>query len=171
MVPPAPLPYVIEPLRDQDRAAFSCGTPELDDYLWRQAGQDAKRKVAAPFVMVTGSGEIAGYYTLSAYGIRLAELPPELARKLPKYPLLPVTLLGRLAVSRSHQGQHLGQRLLMDALYRSWKSTADVASVGVVAEAKDDQARSFYLRHEFISLAEHPRKLFLAMTTIQKAFR
>jgi GNAT superfamily N-acetyltransferase len=98
------------------------------------------------------------------------ELPPDLARKLPKYPLIPATLLGRLAVSREHQGQKLGTLLLMDALYRSWKNSTEIASVGVVAEAVDDAARKFYLRHEFMSLAEHPRKLFIAMKTIQKAF-
>ena len=112
----------------------------------------------------------AGYYTLSAYGIRIAELPLAVAKKLPRYPQIPATLLGRLAVSREHQGQKLGRLLLMDALYRSWKNTEEVASVGVVAEAIDETAVQFYLHHEFIPLAEHPRKLFIAMGTIQKAF-
>ena len=58
----------------------------------------------------------------------------------------------------------------MDALYRSLKNTTEVASVGVVAEAYDEAARKFYLHHEFISLAEHPQKLFIAMATIEKAF-
>lgn len=163
-------PYSLEPLGDHDRASFSCGHPELDDYLRRQASQDAKRKVAAPFVMVDPARRILGYYTLSAYGIRLAELPLHLARKLPKYPLIPATLLGRLAVSREHQGQKLGRLLLMDALHRSWKHSAQVASVGVVAEAIDEAARDFYLHHEFIPLVDHPRKLFVAMGTIQRAF-
>jgi GNAT superfamily N-acetyltransferase len=83
------------------------------------------------------------------------ELPPEIARKLPKYPLIPATLLGRLAVCRERQGQKLGAMLLMDALYRSWENSAQVASIGVVAEAIDEAARRFYLHHEFIALAEH----------------
>lgn len=58
----------------------------------------------------------------------------------------------------------------MDALHRSWKNTAEVASVGVVAEAIDDVARKFYLHHEFMPLLEHQRKLFIAMGTIKKAF-
>ena len=120
--------------------------------------------------MLDESGQIAGYYTLSAYGIRFPELPPEIAKKLPKYPLIPATLLGRLAVSRNHQGQKLGTLLLMDALYRSWKNTAQVASVGVIAEAIDENARRFYEHHEFIPIAGHPRKLFIAMTTVQDAF-
>lgn len=165
-----PPQYFVEPLGAHDRLSFSCGVPDLDQYLHVQAGQDAKRKVAAPFVLVEPDGNVAGYYTLSAYAIRLSELPPDVARKLPKYPLIPTTLLGRLAVSQAHQGQKLGRLLLMDALFRSWKNTAKVASVGVIAEVHNDAARDFYLRHKFVPLLDHPRKLFIAMRTIQMAF-
>ena len=96
--------------------------------------------------------------------------PAEIAKKLPKYPLIPAALLGRLAVSQEHQGQKLGTLLLIDALHRSWKNSEQVASIGVVAEAIDEAARRFYLRHQFIALAEHPRKLFIAMSTVQHAF-
>jgi GNAT superfamily N-acetyltransferase len=166
----SPIPYSFEALADHDRIAFTCGIADLDDYLHRRASQDAKRKVAAPFVMLDTERRIVGYYTLSAYGIRSSELPPGVAKKLPRYPLIPATLLGRLAVSREHQGQKLGRLLLMDALYRSWKTTTEVASVGVIAEAIDEAARNFYLHHEFIPLLEHPRKLLIAMATIQKVF-
>lgn len=164
-------PYTFEPLGDHDRTAFSCGIPELDNYLVHQASQDAKRKVAAPFVMVDSNRRVVGYYTLSAYGIRLAKLRPELAKKFPKYPLLPATLLGRLAVSKASQGQKLGQVLLMDALHRACENTKEVASIGVVAEAIDENARKFYLHHQFIPLAEHARKLFISMRTIDSALR
>jgi len=163
--------YSFELLADHDRTSFFCGVPELDDYLHRQASQDANRRVAAPFVMVDQERRIVGYYTLSAYGVAGSGLPPELAKKLPRYPLIPATLLGRLAVSREHQGQRIGRLLLMDALDRSWKNTAEVASVGVVAEAINEAAHRFYLHREFIPLPEHPRRLFIAMGTIEKAFR
>jgi predicted GNAT family N-acyltransferase len=163
-------PYSFEPLSDHDRTAFTCGISELDDYFHRQASQDAKRKVAAPFVMLDTGRRVVGYYTLSAYGIRGTDLPPAVAKKLPKYPLIPATLLGRLAVSMEYQGQKLGRLLLMDALYRSWKNTTQVASVGVIAEAIDDSPRKFYLHHEFLPLVEHPRRVFIGMGTIQKAF-
>jgi GNAT superfamily N-acetyltransferase len=164
-------PYSFEPLGGHDRSSFSCGNDDLDRYFRLQAGQDARRKIAAPFVMVDRDGIVVGYYTLSAYAIRAGELEPALARKLPKYPLIPATLLGRLAVSSNRRGQGLGTRLLMDALFRSWRSTAEIASAGVVAEAVDDAAVRFYRRHEFIPIAGHGRKLFLAMVTIAKAFR
>jgi GNAT superfamily N-acetyltransferase len=161
--------YSIVPLGNHERSSFSCGVPELDRYLHFHAGQDAKRKVAAPFVMVD-EGRIVGYYTLSAYGIHAAELPSDIVRKLPKYPLLPATLLGRFAIDKEYQGRQLARFLLMDALYRSWKNADEIASIGVVAEAIDERAREFYLHHEFLALVEHPGKLFIAMGTIQAAF-
>ena len=59
----------------------------------------------------------------------------------------------------------------MHALHRSWRNTREVASLGVVVDAIDDAARSFYLHHEFIPLLDHPNRLFLAMATIEKAFQ
>jgi predicted GNAT family N-acyltransferase len=162
----------VEPLNaSHDRNAFCSGSPELDHYLHHQAGQDARRRVAAPLVMLDSSDSIVGYYTLSAYSVQFRELPESISKKLPRYPLLPATLLGRLAVASACRGQKLGRLLLMDALHRSWRNTSEVASVGVVVEALDETARAFYLHHEFGPLSDHPNRLFLAMGTIEKAYK
>jgi len=110
--------YLIEPLGSHhNRAVFSCGIESLDVYFQRQAGQDARKRVAAPFVLLDkSSGMVAGYYTLSQTGINMVELPTEITKKLPKYPVVPATLLGRLAVHKNYQGKGLGEILLMDAL-------------------------------------------------------
>ena len=157
--------YTVEALHGHhERSDFYSGVVELDRYLLHQAGQDAT------FVLLDWNKNVVGYYTLSAYGVRLGELPEGVAKKLPRYPLLPATLLGRLAVSESLRGQGLGRFLLMDALHRSWRNTSEVASIGVVVEALDASARAFYLHHEFEALKDHPDRLFLAMATIQRAF-
>ena len=80
---------VIEPLgKRHDRAAFSCGLPELDRYLARQAGQDVRRRIARVFVCTAeGSDAVLGFYTLSALAIDLSSLPEELSRKLPRHPV------------------------------------------------------------------------------------
>jgi GNAT superfamily N-acetyltransferase len=167
-----PARYWVEPLGDShDRTGFHCGIVELDTYFRDQIGQDARRKIAAPFVMLAPGGTIVGYYTLSAYGVLIGELPDAVAKRLPRYPLLPATLLARLAVHAEHRGRKLGRLLLMDALHRSWKNTSEIASIGVVAEAIDDPARTFYRHHEFQPLVEHPNKLFSSMATIEKALR
>jgi len=164
--------YRVEPLgATHDRAAFESGAPELDQYLHRQAGQDARRRVATPFVLLDHTNSIVGYYTLSASSVQLAELPEAIVRKLPRYPSLPATLLGRLAVSRAHRGHGLGRVLLIDALGRSLQSTSQVASIGVVVDALDELAKAFYLHHEFRPLADHPNRLFFPMGDIEKAFQ
>lgn len=115
----------------------------LDVYFKRQAGQEARKRIAATFVLLNkNSNMVAGYYTLSSIGINIGELPPEITKKLPKYPILPATLLGRLAVDKKYQGKKLGETLLMDALYRSLKN--EIASMAVVVDAKNEQACSFY---------------------------
>ena len=137
--------YRIESLdRSHDRRSFNCGAPALDRYLQQQARQDAQRHVAAPFVLVDSvTTRVLGYYTLSASALALDALPPEVVQKLPRYPQLPVTLLGRLAVDRSVKGQGLGEFLLLDALHRSLQTAATIASMAVVVDAKDAAAARF----------------------------
>jgi len=165
------LQFIIEPLGSKhDRVAFSCGKAELDSYLHKQAGQDARKRVAVPFVVTPDRTTIAGFYTLSQYAIDLGDVPVELAKKLPKYPMVPVTLLGRLAVGTQFRGQGLGRRLLLDALYRSLQSGRQAASAAVIVDAKDAEGLSFYRKYGFIELPRIERRLILAMGTIEQLF-
>lgn len=153
--------------KHHDRTGFSCGAPDLDRYLRRQAGQDQRRRVAVPYVLIEReTGALLGYYTLSAYGIKLADLPEEVVKKLPRHPLVPATLLGRLAVDTNFHGQGYGELLLLDALRRALRSAARIGSVAVVVEARDDTAEAFYRHFGFIPFADRARRLFLPMATI-----
>src|SRR5574341_1039801 len=142
-----PAEWVVERLReDHNRSAFSCGNTSLDRYLKEQAGQDLRRACATPFVLVAEPGEtsILGYYTVSSYGIDLGDLPVDVTKKLPRYPLIPATLIGRLAVDQRYQGQRVGEFLLMDALHRVLVQSAEVAAAAVVVDAIDATAAKFY---------------------------
>ena len=129
---PAPA-YRIAPIgKGHDRALFSCGSATLDRYLQQQARQDAEKHVAAPFVLTAPPApRVLGYYTLSASVVNANELPDALARKLRRYPQLPVTLVGRLAVDQSMRGKGMGQFLLMDALRRSLEAAPNIAATGI----------------------------------------
>jgi predicted N-acetyltransferase YhbS len=164
-----PSPYRIEPLdhRRHDRASFSCGKSELDRYLRERATQDARRKFAAPFVAVAEAATVAGYYTLSALSVVMSDLPGEVAKKLPRYPEVPVTLVGRLAVDTRHKGRGLGEHLLLDSLSRSLATSAQVASFAVVVDAIDDEACAFYRHFEFLPFPDQARRLFLPMKAIE----
>ena len=163
--------FVIEPLGARhDRAAFSCGNQQLDSYLQRQAGQDLKKRAAVPFVITPDHKTIAGFYTLSQYAVDLGELPEDIGKKMPRYPMVSATLLGRLAVSERFRRQGLGERLLMDALNRALQSSKQIASAAVVVDAKGDQAVAFYRKYGFIDLPKIERRLFLPMGTIEQLF-
>jgi len=161
----------IEPLDDKhDRAAFSCSVEALDRYLQKQAGQDVSERVAAAFVITPDGITIAGFYTLSAHLVNLADLPESVATRLARYPNVPASLLGRLAVSDNFRDQGIGELLLLDALKRALGNIGEVASAVVVVDAKDETARGFYLRHDFMPLPTQPNRLFYPMKTIEKLF-
>ena len=166
------LPYQVEALdKRHERGGFSCGSGALDRYLQQQARQDADKRVAAPFVLVEPpSTRVLGYYTLSASVIQAKELPDDLAGKLPRYPQLPVTLLGRLAVDLTLKNRGIGQFLLMDALWRCLGAATQIAAMAVLVDAKDQAAEAFYLHFGFIPLQQQPARLFLPMKTVAGLF-
>jgi GNAT superfamily N-acetyltransferase len=150
-----------------DRNSFASGVEPLDRYFRSQAGQDARKNIAAPFVLVLPDGAIGGYYTLSATGVKLTEFPVDITRKLLRYPLVPATLLGRLAVDQAFQGRGYGRFLLADALFRAVRS--EIASI--IVDTKDEAARRFYERESFLPLLDEPMKLFRPMADLARLFK
>ncbi|WP_175743595.1 GNAT family N-acetyltransferase [Burkholderia ambifaria] len=147
-----------------DRIGFECGTPALDRYLRETVTQDVRRRVAACFVMLEGN-IVAGYYTLSAASIALADLPHEMARKLPRYPAIPAVRMGRLAVDRRYRGRGLGAALLVNALRRA--ASSEIPAVALTVDAKDKGAATFYEHFGFQSLTHDPLALFLPLATVK----
>lgn len=158
-----------EPLGNQhDRTTFSCGVEPLDRYLRTQASQDSRRRFAYSFVLVTQNEDIGGYYTLSSTSILLAELPGTIAKKLPRYPIVPATLMGRLAVDQKYHGLGFGESLLFDAFSRALRS--EIASFAFIVDAKDEKAESFYERYGFTLLPSAGRRMFKSMSEIAALF-
>lgn len=150
-----------------DRSRFASGSEALDRYLATLALQDVKRRLSNCFVALDDTSRIVGYYTLAATSVPVTELPPEITRKLPRYPVLPACLIGRLAVDTSRQGQGLGGALILDAVLRA--SRSDPAIFALLVDAKDERAAAFYRRLEFQAFASASRTLFLPLATALKA--
>ncbi|MFZ4541974.1 MAG: GNAT family N-acetyltransferase [Rickettsiales bacterium] len=157
-------PFRIEPLQPtHQRSSFQCAVEPLDHYLRHQASQDQRRRVATCFVAIEqATGGLAGYYTLAASSVPLSHLPEALAKRLPRYPLVPVVLLGRLAVDTRFRGQRLGGSLLWDAAARAVR--AEVGTYALVVDAKDEQAAAFYHHHGFTPL-DSPQRLVLPLAS------
>lgn len=159
--------FVIEPLGAHDRSAFSCGAAPLDRYLREQASQDVRRLVASCFVVVEAATRtLAGYYTLAATSVAANDLPPEFVKRLPRYPLLPAALIGRLAVDQRYQGRGVGSALLADAALRVLRS--DMKALALIVEAKDEKAVAFYRLQGFTLFASRPLSLWLPLETVRK---
>jgi len=150
------------------RSDFDCGNPVLNNYIQKQVSQDVKRQLAACYVLCDGEDKaVIGYYTLSSHSIKLEELPEDLRNKLPPaYTDIPTALLGRLAVSAAHQGQKLGQYLIVDALNRCAALSESIGTLAVMVDPIDDKAVSFYKAYGFINLPDSNR-MFIPVKTIK----
>ena len=151
-----------------DATEFSCGVAALDAYIRTQASQDVRRRASTCYVALDNrvsptpdNAQVAAYYTLAAAGVALTELPAALAKRLPRYPSVPVARVGRLAVALACQGHKLGAALLADAVLRTLRS--EVAIYALVVDAQDLAAERFYLHHGFEPYGVQPRQLILPL--------
>lgn len=152
-----------------DRGGFDCGKPSLNEFLQRQARQNADRNVGVTHVVVPAAGDpkILGYYTLVTRTVESAILPE--AKKLPRGPV-GVVLLGRLAVSSDYQRQGLGKRMLLRAIRQTEVAAREIGIYALVLDALDEEARAWYLGLDFgfETLLDDPNHLFLPVGTIRK---
>jgi len=158
--------------KKHNRNNFDCGNEMLTSYLKRQANQDMKRKLSACFVITEKeTKDIIGYYTLSNHSIPSNKFPENIQKKLPNsYQSIPSTLLGRLAIDNTQQGQGLGKILLIDALIRSYELSKKLGSFAVIVDPIDKNAEYFYAKYDFIKLPSS-EKMFIAMKTVKALFK
>jgi len=161
--------YHIRPLDASVNAAdFQCGHEPLDDYIRHYASQDVRRNVARVFIATPENDpqQLSGFFTLSAGSVGCSSLPASLARKLPRYPV-PVALIGRLAVDKKSKGKGLGSILLADACRKVSQASAVLAVAGIIVDAKDDEAISFYKHFGFIPLQGQTDRMLLPASVFQ----
>lgn len=155
--------FRFEGLANHNRTNFDCGVAPLNEYFLKHVRQDVGRRFTACFVALDTQLEVvAGYYTVASSSVSRLDLPKPTAKKLPRYPNVPVVRIGRLAVDLRYQGRKLGSLLLFDALKRTLNS--EIATYAAVVDAKDDQAVAFYEHHGFLSLTNNRKTLFLPLS-------
>jgi GNAT superfamily N-acetyltransferase len=161
--------HIDELSADHDRSAFSCGHESLDDFLKKFAGQNQKIGVSKTYVATRPSDPaVRGYYSISAGAVQFNDIPDDVRKRLPKYPV-PVAHIGRLAVDSDAQGQRLGETLLMDALARIVRAADSIGIHAVEVVAIYDDAKRFYLKYGFIELLDDPHHLYMPIKTLRKA--
>ena len=154
-----------EPLRaDDDVASFDCGNPLLNDWLRDQAPRSEGR--SARTYAVKDGARVAGYYSLATGGVARESVPRRIRQGLPR--LVPVMVLGRLAVDLDLQGRGIGRGLLKDALLRTLQVSREVGVRALLVHAVDDEAKAFYGAQGFIEFPAGTLTLFLPVETIAR---
>lgn len=159
----APLPLTAS----HDLADFDCGQPVLNDWLKQRALRNESR-FSRTYVVCDGD-KVVAYVCISAGAVERAAAPGKLRRNAPD--AVPVSVIGRLAVSRAYAGRGLGADILADALRRIAVASQSIGMGAVLVQAKNDDARRFYLAcAEFIEYPADSRTLFLPIETVVAAF-
>lgn len=139
----------------------------MNDWLRHRALKNESR--FSRTYVVCQDERVVAYFRISAGAVERAAAPGKVRRNAPD--TIPVSVIGRLAVDRSHAGQGLGADILSDALRRIAIASQSIGIGAVLVHAKDDAAKRFYLRcAEFIEYPEDSRTLFLPIETVVAAF-
>jgi hypothetical protein len=172
---------------EHDATAFTSSLRSIQKFIQDQAARAMSSKVSTVFVLTEkGDKKVRGYHTLSAISIKFDELPEKMQKKLPRYPQIGATLLGRLGVDESFRASlsargekpRLGELLLVDAQRKCLNATEIVASAVMVIDVEEPMqdetlagARDpmgFYTQYGFTPFPRSPRRLFKRVTMIEK---
>jgi predicted N-acetyltransferase YhbS len=151
--------------RSHDVENFDCGSDALNRFLIRFALQNQAAGAATTYVALAGD-EVVGFYSLVVAEVAYDDAPERLSKGLARHPV-PLMLLARLAVASVWQGKRLGAGLLKDAMRRTLQA-AEIAGIRAMAvHAKDDDARAFYERFDFLASPTDPYHLFLLLKDVR----
>lgn len=157
------------PLAENDqRNHFDCGREALNGWFRRHAWQNHVSGISRTSVVCDiATQSIVGYVTLSAAQIERAFLAKAHQRNKPDP--VPVTLLGQLAIHKTHQGRGHASSLLLFALTASLRASREVGSFGVLTHPIDDEVRQLYRRWGFEDVPFDPqRSMIVRMVDLAK---
>ncbi|MGP5071365.1 GNAT family N-acetyltransferase [Arthrobacter rhombi] len=155
--------------KGDDRASFTSGASELDDWFRRFAYENQRANNATTYVTTDGES-VCGYYSITVSAVEKTQVHEKFDKPSdPKQ--LPCILLARLAVSERHQGKSLGRGLFVDSLKRAATLSDSVGARALLIHARDEEARSFYEHHsETFAMPGNGLHLMIPMKWIRANF-
>ena len=169
-------PYVIEPLDPpkHDRAAFSCGVAQVDNFFRRTANKLARAGNIRTFVMIGPQRELIGFYAVNAHAIDYTELPGRFTRDRPAHGSIPAAYISMIGVDHRFQGQGYGGDLLIDCLTRLAAAADELGIAVVMLDVLDcgiaenvAKRRALYAGYGFEPLPSNRMRMFLPMSTVR----
>ena len=147
--------------------SFDSSVAEINEWLVSRANANQLSGASATMVSLASDGNIAGFYSMSAFSIVRAAAPGRLRRGMPDP--VPAILIGRLAVDQKYERQGLGASLLQHALMKALQLSESIGLRAVVVQAKDNAAAAFYNKHGFQTFEGKPLYLYVLLSDLRKA--
>lgn len=159
-----------EPIRpDHELAAFECGDGLMNEWLRERAVDNEAKGVTRTFVLCQDDDNtVVGFYGITVGTMMRSTLRGKHRHGMPSE--VPMALLGRLAVDRTHQGRGLAKALVGEAI-RTAIAAARHAGIAVIAvQAKDEGVAGFYEGLGFTRATHDPLMFFLRLADVAAAF-
>lgn len=176
MPPRKPLPFIIEPFdpKKHNRAAFSCGITQVDNYFRKTANKLAKADNVRLYVMATAEGDVIGFYSINAHSVDYAELPVKYAQARPSHGHIPAAYISMIARDVRYRGHGYGSSLLADALTRIARAADSLGIAVVMLDVLDcgdpervARRKALYESFGFMSLPSKELRMFLPLETVR----
>ena len=139
----APVPLTAK----HDLSVFDCGAPALNEWLRHRALKNESR-FSRTYVVCDGDRVVA-YFCICAGAVERAAAPGRVRRNAPD--TIPISVIGRLAVSRDHAGRGLGTDILSNALRRIAVASQSIGIGACRPGPRTDAAKQFYMNARSLS--------------------
>lgn len=160
-----------EPIqRKHNRKGFDCGQDDLNAFLARHSRQAHENGASKTYVAVANDdgATVLGFYTLSPAQVDFHRVPEPARPGGGRHPVGGFRL-GRLAVSKTLQGQGLGGQLLIAAARRCIRASLEVGGTALMIDAKTTQVANWYRLYGAVPLNDDPLCLLLPYTLLTEA--
>lgn len=170
-------PFTIQPFdpKTHDRAAFSCGVPQIDNYLKLTAKKGSKADVVRVWVVIDAKSNIVGFYGINMHAVDVKEMPDAYQKKAGKHGLLPAAFIAMIGVDKTQQGNGIGSALVADALCRIARVSEEIGTCVIILDVFDGgnadtvaQRKSYYEAFGFLPLPDQPLRFFMPVQTARE---
>jgi len=161
-MPAAPEPLAAHHALD----SFDSGIAALDEWLKRRAAANQASGASRTYIVCDG-GQVVAYYALASHAVAAVAATGRVRRNMPDP--VPVVVLGRLAVARSHQGKGLGRAIFQDAARRVMHAADAIGIRALLVHALSEEAKTFYLRLGLDPSPLDPMTLMVTLADLRAA--
>ena len=151
-----------------DRAAFTCGTERIDNFLKITAAKYLAGDTGRIWVVVERDGDrLAGFYAIGPHSIDASELEPDMKKRLPNYDRIAAYYLSMIGTRSDVQGKGVGSFRLADALKRCVQASEQMGGRFVVLDTINEDAAKLYGGSDFIALPSVPGRMVLSIAKLR----